>query len=287
MNPAGATPVHERVALQQLACHRLHWPGGDAVCVAEHGAQVLSWMAGGSERLYLSPRAVLDGSAAIRGGIPVCWPQFSDRGPLPRHGWVRQVPWRFARAELGVAEASLRFEIDPAACRPAGVDWPHRCRLALTVTLSPGCLTVSLAIHNQGPTVLPFTGALHTYLALDDAHRASVSGWPDGGRGWDTVRDVPCPVLPALPLQGEIDRILPTAPEGLRVDDGPKRLVVTQAGWSDTVVWNPGPDKAAAMADLPPGDERRLACVEAAQALSVAEVAPGATWVGRQRLVLA
>jgi glucose-6-phosphate 1-epimerase len=70
--------------------------GGDAavLTVALHGAQVLSWTtADGVERLYLSPRAVFDGAAAIRGGVPICCPQFNQRGMLPKHGFMRNLPW--------------------------------------------------------------------------------------------------------------------------------------------------------------------------------------------------
>ncbi|MFX6031775.1 hypothetical protein ABTE99_19565, partial [Acinetobacter baumannii] len=70
-------------------------PSGDVAIVALQGAQVLSWvMADGVERLYLSPRSVFDGHTAIRGGVPVCFPQFNQRGPLAKHGFARNLPWR-------------------------------------------------------------------------------------------------------------------------------------------------------------------------------------------------
>ena len=48
---------------------------------SKHG---LMWQraADGVERLYLSPQTSRDGSTAIRGGVPVCFPQFNMRGPL-------------------------------------------------------------------------------------------------------------------------------------------------------------------------------------------------------------
>ena len=84
-----------------LPATELQLAGGDRVVIARHGAQVLSWVAGGRERLYLSPRSVMDGQAAIRGGIPVCFPQFNLRGTLPKHGFARHLAWTLRPAHLG------------------------------------------------------------------------------------------------------------------------------------------------------------------------------------------
>lgn len=280
----GAAPVYRRVRIQGLECHEVALPDGDHVRVAEHGGHVLSWKSAGRERLYLSPSAVLDGRAAVRGGIPVCWPQFSDRGPLPRHGWLRVSPWCFQGASLETETAALRFTVDPAAVRPSGVAWSADCEVTLLVSLAPGALTLRLTVHNRGPQPLLFTGALHTYLALDDAESATVSGWSGEPSGWDAVRGHVCETVPRLGLRGEIDRILPAAAQALRVDDGSQSMLIEQDGWSDTVVWNPGAEKCAGLPDMPAGDERRMACVEAAQVFQPVELAPGAEWTGRQRL---
>jgi hypothetical protein len=50
-------------------------PAGDRVEILLHGATVLSWKSGnGHENLWLSEKAVVDGSKAVRGGIPVVFP---------------------------------------------------------------------------------------------------------------------------------------------------------------------------------------------------------------------
>lgn len=50
-------------------------PSGESVEVLLHGATVISWKnANGSENLWLSDAAVLDGTKAVRGGIPICFP---------------------------------------------------------------------------------------------------------------------------------------------------------------------------------------------------------------------
>ena len=287
MSPTAGVPVHERVSVQGLVCHELRLPDGDRVRVAEHGGHVLSWVSGGHERLYLSACATFDGHAAIRGGVPVCWPQFSDRGELTRHGWVRQSAWQLLRADLSESGPSLTLGIRPQeSFRAPKAGWPHTCRLELRAALAPGALDLALTVFNEGHSPLPFTGALHTYIALENAEQAVVSGWQadEDRMGWDSEYNRPCEVLPQLGLCGEIDRVLPRDAGALRVEDGTLRLQVEQFGWTDTVVWNPGQEKCTAMADMCPGDERRMACVEAAQVFEPVVVAPGSTWSGSQRL---
>lgn len=284
-----APPGHHRVRVQGLDCHSMCLPGGDRILVAEHGAHALSWVSGGRERLYLSPLAVLDGRAAIRGGVPVCWPQFSDRGPLTRHGWVRQSRWSLANAELSADAGCLVLTLDAAAARPAGAaPWPHAARLEMELCVRAGELELRLRVHNLGTATLPFTGALHTYLALDDAPEAVVTGWEAAqGLAWDSVRGEACDVASPLSLAGEVDRILPVASGPLTVVDGAQHLLIEQGGWGEVVVWNPGAEKCAALTDMPDGDERRMACVEAAQAREPLMVAPEQVWTGWQRLRVA
>lgn len=50
-------------------------PTGETVVVLLHGATVLSWKdAAGDEKLWLSEGAKLDGTKAVRGGIPLVFP---------------------------------------------------------------------------------------------------------------------------------------------------------------------------------------------------------------------
>ena len=71
--------------------------GGARAVVALHGAQLLSWTpARGREWIFLSERAELTPGKAIRGGVPICFPQFAALGPLQKHGLVRTRSWRAA-----------------------------------------------------------------------------------------------------------------------------------------------------------------------------------------------
>ena len=90
---------------QGLPCQRLSLACGDSLLIAAQGAQVLSWVSRGRERLFLSPDNRWDGKTAIRGGVPVCFPQFNQRGSLPRHGFARNMAW-----QPGVAMATTTSE---------------------------------------------------------------------------------------------------------------------------------------------------------------------------------
>jgi len=249
-----------------------------------HGAHLTSWFPSGTvdERLFLSARSRFGENAAIRGGIPICFPQFSAQGPLPNHGFARVTPWHLAtagQAEDGSACAILRLT-DSAVTRQL---WPHVFALELAVTLSGPWLDVSLSVTNAGTERFAFTAALHTYLRVEDAAATTVHGL-DGARYHDKVRGQrDCrESAPALRIDGEVDRIYCAAPGDLEVREPVRAMAIETTGFPDTVVWNPGP-AAASLADLEPGGEKRMLCVEAAAANLVALEA-GSTWRGSQRL---
>lgn len=50
-------------------------PSGESIEVLLYGATIISWKdAKGDEKLWLSDAAVLDGSKAVRGGVPLVFP---------------------------------------------------------------------------------------------------------------------------------------------------------------------------------------------------------------------
>lgn len=52
----------------------LVWFIGESVEILLFGATITSWKSGGEEKLWLSSGAKLDGSKAVRGGIPLVFP---------------------------------------------------------------------------------------------------------------------------------------------------------------------------------------------------------------------
>lgn len=256
--------------------------GGDRVVVAHHGAQVLSWVSAGRERLYLSPQSAMDGHAAIRGGIPVCFPQFNQRGDLPKHGFARQLSWSVRPAQLEGDKAHLVLSLSDSASTRQW--WDQRFEALLMVELAPASLQVALAVRNTDSKPLSFTGALHTYFAVNDVAQARLFGL--GGQAeWDAVKDRHATAAPELRFVGEFDRVYAAAPMGYELQDGPHTLAIEQdMDWAQTVVWNPGANKCATLKDMPADGWQHMLCVEAAQVYAPITIAPGDFWQGAQRL---
>lgn len=265
-------------------------PDGARALVSLHGAHVLSWRpaaaAGGSgdEQMFLSGRAVFADGQPIRGGVPVVFPQFSGRGPLPKHGLVRTRAWRVQGVDVqdGAAVATLVLG-DDAASRAL---WPQGFALALTVRVAARSLSVTLSVHNTGTREWPFTAALHTYLRVDDLDGARLHGL-EGCRYWDAVQDIDTAQgQQPLAIRGEVDRVYVAAPPALQLRDGARRLAIAQQGFADTVVWNPGAARCAALSDMAPDGYRQMLCVEAAQVDPPRVLPAGAHWQGAQTLTL-
>ena len=273
---------------------RLRLDNGDSALVALQGAQVLSWICGGREQLFLSPRAVHDGAAStpkpirpIRGGIPVCFPQFNQRGPLAKHGFARILPWRADAEEAQrVSGQDVRLSLRLADTEATRAVWPHAFEAMLHLQLAPGVLTVRLEVHNPGDGPLEFTAALHSYLRVPEASQMELCGL-QGLAYWDAVADTHPVQDGSVRFGAEVDRVYPRAaqPLTLRGVDGRPALAIAQTeGFSETVVWNPGPALCATLVDMESDGWRQMLCVEAAAIDAPVRLAPGARWQAAQTL---
>ncbi len=251
-----------------------------------HGAHVAAWRTAGDgvDRLFLSATSQFEPGAPIRGGVPLCFPQFADQGPLPMHGFARTVPWQVAHVGLrtdGAAQAVLRLE----ASATTKALWPHAFVLDYTVTVHGRTLSLALGVSNTGNESFSFTGALHTYLRVGDIRATQVRGlqgvhYRDKFLGTDDAVEHAA----ALAIDRPLDRVYYSAPSNLTVVEPGRSTAIRAEGFADTVVWNPGAERADAFADLEPGGWERMLCVEAAAARLPVLVGAGAQWQGAQTL---
>ena len=267
------------------ACLRLTVRYGSAI-VALHGAHVLSWLpAGQRDVFWLSPQALPE-PAAIRGGVPICWPWFAKQG-MPesalQHGPARIVPWQVSAIHSS-SDDEISLSLEPRASSIDAV--PPGMQVSVRITLGQA-LSQTLHTRNLGTEVFQLTQALHSYFAVGDATQVGIEGIA-GLHYQDKLRDM------ATDLQGTpfalykaCDRIYHHA-----AHDSPgkstHRYTLTDPAWQrsitiDTqgsesvVVWNPGSEGARKIADVPDDGWRDFFCIEAANAgPDVIALAPGA-----------
>lgn len=269
----------------QPAVH-LRSPNGAQATILLHGAHVVSWIpAGNEEQLYLSPETKYGDSAAVRGGVPVIFPQFNQQGPLPKHGFARNRAWQVQEAQVRGEHAFAVLTLsDDEATRAI---WPHTFTLEMTVSVDDRRLEMELAVLNTGDSTFEFQAALHTYLGCGDVRQAQLEGLLDQNYH-DAVLDQPRQQwIDVVTIAQEIDRIYWSAPKELTLREAGRRLLVQSHGFDDVVVWNPGPEKCAALPDMPDDDWLQMLCVEAAQIGDRVRLAGGQEWAAMQTLVIA
>jgi glucose-6-phosphate 1-epimerase len=255
--------------------------GSHSAEVFAHGAHVTSWRVAGDELLFVSSKALFAPPKAIRGGVPICWPQFSDLGPLGQHGFARNLAWALVSggAEENGVFAELRLS-DSDATRQAG--WLHSFELSLRVQLqASGVLALRLTCINTGASAFDFTTALHTYFRCN-ARAAAVLGlrgstYRDSLEGRKPVTEQ----AEAVRFAGEVDRMYMgvLAPGCVVTLDAARRVSIQAAGLPDAVVWNPWVAKAAAMADYGDDEWQDMVCIEAAL-LTPSSLAASQHWNG-------
>ncbi|KAI8017386.1 hypothetical protein LOK49_LG04G00219 [Camellia lanceoleosa] len=218
-----------------------------------YGGHVTSWKNDhGEELLFVSSKAIFKPPKAIRGGIPICFPQFSNHGPLEQHGFARNRFWSIDTDPPPFPTNSSTKAFVDLILKPSEEDlkiWPHSFEFRLRVTLGPGgdlMLTSSIRNTNVEGKPFTFTFAYHTYFSVSDISEVRVEG------------------LETLDY----------------LDNLKNKEQLTEQG----LVWNPWDKKAKAMADFGDDEYKHMLCMETAAVEKAITLKPGEEWRGRQEL---
>ncbi len=258
---------------------------GVSVTACAHGGHLMTWTTHGVERLWMSPMSGCSGGgAAIRGGVPVLFPQFGTFGPMVKHGFARTSRWQLLSCPELTDLAALRFEL--VHDEQTLAIWPHEFRARLELAASATELRMRLVVDNLGHDHAEFTAGLHTYLRVADP-QAWISG-VIGGKVWDgrSVSDPQFtePVGQTVAALAEQDLVMHGVVAPLELHDGQLGVVrVSAQGFPNRVIWNPGPEHG--LADVPPGGAAGFVCIEPA-AVTPIRVPGGGTWEGSQRITV-
>jgi glucose-6-phosphate 1-epimerase len=241
-----------------------------------------------NEQLFVGSQAVVGQEGlAIRGGVPIIFPQFgffteAVDAPGLNHGFARKsFDWRLARK----TDDSASFLLVPGEAERRA--WPAEFELLYTVSLGSGSLRMTMEVANRGDKPLEFTGCLHTYWKCQSSQKCTVHGLHgekldlrigDKFRG-DTTEDRE---FLQFTDHEETQLMYGGAKNDAIVikEDGRERLRLTKSNMPDWILWNTGAENGSGIKDLDEGEYKKYICVEPGFASSPVHVAPGATWVG-------
>ncbi|GFZ11893.1 Galactose mutarotase-like superfamily protein [Actinidia rufa] len=255
-----------------------------------YGGQVTSWKNDhGEELLFVSSKAPFKPPKAIRGGIPICFPQFGSHGHLEQHGFARNRFWSIDHdpppfltnnSNKAFVDLILKHSEEDAKI------WPHRYEFRLRVTLGPGgdlMLTSRIRNTNTDGKSFTFTFAYHNYFSVSDISEVRIEGLETLDY-LDNLQD-----RQRFTEQGDAitwTKIYVSTPTKIAILDHEKKrtFVLRKDGLPDAVVWNPWDKKAKLIPDLGDEEYKHMLCVEAAAVEKHITLKPGEEWKGRQEL---
>lgn len=237
--------------------------------IALQGAHLLSWTPKNEQPvIWMSPDAQFAKGKSIRGGIPVCWPWFgahSSEPSFPAHGFARTSIWQVnTTTSLEDSSSFISLRLSTDGNNPL---WPLETVCQLDITFGK-TLDMKLTTHNNSNQIITVEQALHTYFAVGDIRKTTVSGLdnrpyldkPDGFKR--KQQNGP------ISFVAETDQVyLETKDDCLIEDRSLNRTIqIKKSGSASTIVWNPWHNRATEMGDLGKDGYLTMLCVESANA---------------------
>ncbi|SMF31810.1 glucose-6-phosphate 1-epimerase [Alteromonadaceae bacterium Bs31] len=251
-----------------------------------YGGHICSFVHGGEELLWMSSTSFFEKAQPIRGGIPLCFPWFgpSELDSLPQHGYLRLSEMQVKACSCDDKAVSLVLQLATSAIGVAG----NFAALDIELELKLGS---SLAMHlravNSSTETQKVTAALHTYFEVSNVEQVDIPAL-HGLSYLDKTQDYASfeQVAP-FAINCEHDRVFSKAPQHVELlDPGNKRRIIIESeGNNNTVVWNPGAEKAVGIGDFDETRQANMLCIEPACALDDAVMLkPGESFELAQRL---
>ncbi len=256
------------------------------------------------EVLFVSKDAVFDGRKAVRGGVPLVFPQFGQpKKEMSQHGFARTSTWELSDTAVTDDVVKAVFHLtDSEATRAL---WPFPFLLSYTLSLTARALTTSLRIENTGDKPFEAQALLHTYFRVKDIAQVSLHGFhnhafldkvaPAAADG----ATLPVDAREVATIAQETDRVYQTTGANeVAVLEGGKEVVKVEYTSStvaadgsdealphaDCVLWNPWVDKAKAMGDFGDEEYKKMVCVEPGLVSQFYPLAPGHAFVLEQTI---
>lgn len=228
----------------------------------------------GTDFIAVRPDAKMDGSKPISGGLSHCWPQFGP-GAIQQHGFARNVDWTVKSQ----TDTSVELEMLPSDYSKEMWDKEFACNF--TVELGDDQLKTNMKVDNTGSDdSFDFQAALHSYFTVSSLENLEISGSFKGkeflnkmvGDGEMQTED-----RSAITITEEYDRVYKGVNDPVLKDSGSGKAlnIVNEAGWEDTVLWNPFGDEGMGF--------NQFVCVESVK-FDPVTLNAGSSWEGKLTL---
>lgn len=255
---------------------RLVSKSGASAEVYLYGGVVTSFKdAEGTEYIAVRPDAKMDGSKPISGGLSHCWPQFGP-GEIQQHGFARNVNWDL----ISSTDTTVELEMTPSDYTKEIWDKEFACRF--TVELGDEELTTNMKVDNTGSAdSFDFQAALHSYFAVSSLENLEITGSFEGKEFLNKLvgenGEMQTEERGTITIAEEYDRVYKGVNDPVLKDSGSGKAlnVLNEAGWEDTVLWNPFGDEGMGF--------DQFVCVESVK-FDPVSLDAGASWEGVLKL---
>ncbi|VEU42519.1 unnamed protein product [Pseudo-nitzschia multistriata] len=237
-----------------------------------YGGVVTSFKdAEGTEFIAVRPDAKMDGSKPISGGLSHCWPQFGP-GEIQQHGFARNVNW----SVVSQTDTTVELEMLPSDYTKEMWDKEFACRF--TVELGDDELKTNMSVKNTGSDdAFDFQAALHSYFTVSALENLEITGSFEGKEFLNKLAgdggEMQTEERSSITITEEYDRVYKGVNDPVLKDTGSGKAlnVVNEAGWEDTVLWNPYGDEGMGF--------NNFVCVESVK-FDPVTLDAGASWDG-------
>lgn len=196
----------------------------------------------GTEFIAVRPDAKMDGSKPISGGLSHCWPQFGP-GDIQQHGFARNVNWNV------VSQSDTMVVLEMLPTDYTKEMWDKRFTCTFTVQLEDDQLKTTMKVENTGSDSFDFQAALHSYFAVSSLDNLEIAGSFEGKQFLNKLvgdeGEMQTEDRNTITIKEEYDRVYKGVNDPILKDCGSGKVlnIINEAGWKDTVIWNPFGDE--------------------------------------------
>ncbi|MEA1956335.1 MAG: D-hexose-6-phosphate mutarotase [Campylobacterota bacterium] len=215
------------------------------------------------EHLWVSSIAKFEKGKAIRGGVPICWPQFGKPkdSKLKQHGFARESMFELVESKDSDAMTIVTLKLIDAKDE----NFNYGCELSITFYIGEE-LKIELTTKNLDTKQIKITQALHTYFAISHISNISIRGL-ENKPYLDQLDAKFKKDSDAIAIVEEVDRIYQDVDSPIILEDADKTINITNTNSASTIVWNPWIEKAKNTKDMDDDGYENFVCIESANAL--------------------